>query len=132
MSGMTQYKFSTVNQVPFALFSLTNSAGQSIVYEGTQNFLQDANGTRHLIEAPGSVTLQYSSIAAGPPVYGNSTMVYALNGRGEVGGFFTDAAGLQHGFVYLNGQYQQIDAPGATGGTWVQGVDDFGNIAGVF
>lgn len=129
---MSAYKFTTVSQTPFTLYTLTNSVGQSIQYDGTQNYLVEANGTRVLIEAPGSVTLQYASIAAGPPVFGNSTMVYALNGRGEVGGFFTDAAGKQHGFTYQNGQYQQIDVPGATGGTWVQGIDDFSNLAGVF
>jgi hypothetical protein len=54
----------------------------------------------------------------------------ALNNLGQVAGSYTDNAGNSDGFLYTNGKYVTIDAPGAIN-TFVYGLNDWGQILGV-
>jgi len=54
----------------------------------------------------------------------------ALNNWGEVAGSYFDGAGNRNGFLYTDGKYATIDAPGATD-TYVCGMNDLGQILGV-
>src|SRR5438045_8804530 len=55
-----------------------------------------------------------------------------MDAAGHLGGFFSDADGLTHGFVYDNGSYAVLDAPNSAGGTFVQTMDSTGKVAGYY
>ena len=44
-------------------------------------------------------------------------------------GFFDDSSGIQHGYLLRDGQFTQIDYPGASG-TVVRGINNAGDITG--
>ncbi|HEY4679091.1 MAG TPA: hypothetical protein VIJ01_18130 [Candidatus Angelobacter sp.] len=44
-----------------------------------------------------------------------STEADLINSQGQIIGFFFDAAGRQHGWLFQNGAFTQIDFPGASG-----------------
>ena len=54
----------------------------------------------------------------------------ALNNLGQVAGSYFDSMGNSNGFLYTDGKYATIDAPGATD-TYVYGLNDLGQILGV-
>jgi probable HAF family extracellular repeat protein len=64
------------------------------------------------------------------------TQALGLNNDGEIVGFFTDAAGNNHGFLYniAAGTYQQVDDPHASGpgGTIINGINDNGQLVGFY
>jgi probable HAF family extracellular repeat protein len=55
----------------------------------------------------------------------------AINNHGQVVGFFTDAAGTNHGFLYDAGAFTPLDYPGAAG-TKANGINNLGQIVGSF
>ena len=58
-----------------------------------------------------------------------STTTAAINNAGLLVGFETDAAGLTHGFVDLEGNFALADAPGATATSFL-GVNNNGLAVG--
>src|SRR3954467_101974 len=44
-----------------------------------------------------------------------STEADLINSQGQIIGFFFDAAGRQHGWLFQNGAFTQIDFPGRSG-----------------
>lgn len=46
-----------------------------------------------------------------------TTYLQAINNSGAIVGVSFDALGLPHGFLYQNGQYTDMDAPGAPEGS---------------
>jgi probable HAF family extracellular repeat protein len=54
------------------------------------------------------------------------------NSTHEISGDFDDANGNTHGFVLNKGVFTTIDAPGADGGTIINGINASGQLAGTF
>jgi len=54
-----------------------------------------------------------------------------INANGEIVGFYTDAAGRNHGFLRSGGQYRSIDFPNARS-TQARGVGPAGDIVGSY
>jgi probable HAF family extracellular repeat protein len=68
-----------------------------------------------------------------------STSAFGCNDEGEIVGSFTDSNGNIHGFIFANGRFFQFDAPGSSQtaafgvmGTFINGVNDRGDIVGFF
>jgi probable HAF family extracellular repeat protein len=53
-----------------------------------------------------------------------------INNRGEIVGLYWDQNGFEHGYVYINGNFTQIDAPGT--GTEPFGMNERREIVGVY
>jgi probable HAF family extracellular repeat protein len=60
-----------------------------------------------------------------------STSALGINDSGEIAGTFTDAGGVQHGFIYSGTQFSQIDVAGAAQ-TQITRLKNTGNITGVY
>jgi len=56
--------------------------------------------------------------------------IAGINDHGVVAGNYTDSAGVNHGYVYANGVYTTIDAPGG-GVTTLTGINDAGDVVGI-
>jgi probable HAF family extracellular repeat protein len=63
----------------------------------------------------------------------NSTYVQpnAVNNAGLVAGWYLDAAGTPHGFLWQNGGVQTLDYPGSTG-TYLNGTNNRGVLIGYY
>jgi probable HAF family extracellular repeat protein len=57
------------------------------------------------------------------------TQVVGINNRGETGGFYVDMAGTTHGFLSVDGVFQNIDAPN-TAFNQILGLNDLGQAVG--
>ena len=53
-----------------------------------------------------------------------------INGRGQMVGTYAGADGIGHGFLWDNGAFTTIDAPGATVATLPFGINNHGQIVG--
>ncbi len=95
-----------------------NDVGQTLFYP---NYVpQNAKGTQF-------IPLQY-------PGAGDSTTVSGINGLGQVVGFYQDATGLSHGFLWSQADgYSTIDYRGNPGvlGTYLYSINNNGQILGV-
>jgi probable HAF family extracellular repeat protein len=60
-----------------------------------------------------------------------STIPTGINSSGQIVGYFQDAAGNDHGFLFDQGSYTTLDVPGGTG-TWAIGINDSGQIVGSY
>jgi probable HAF family extracellular repeat protein len=64
----------------------------------------------------------------------DGTIAQGINDAGQVVGYYTDANGVAHGFLYSNGNYVTVDAsPSTVGldeGTYLSGINDAGQIVG--
>jgi probable HAF family extracellular repeat protein len=74
------------------------------------------NGTFTNIDFPGS----------------NFTVASGINNYGVVAGFFTTTAGALHGFTYSNSTFTQIDRPDSPKGSGVNGINDRGDLVGLW
>jgi probable HAF family extracellular repeat protein len=57
------------------------------------------------------------------------TQALGVNNSDDVVGFYNDANGVTHGFVYDNGNYEQIDAQGAQA-TTINGINNRNQVVG--
>lgn len=99
-------------------------------------FVRNALGTFNApIDAPNAST---GSSGAGKGIEFIGTIVHSFDGLGGVGGIYTDAAGVFHGFLMsADSVFTNIDAPGAstTGlfrGTLLTSEDGLGDITGAY
>jgi probable HAF family extracellular repeat protein len=62
------------------------------------------------------------------------TQALGLNNAGQVVGFFMDAAGNMHGFIYniAMGTYQEVDDPNGVNTTIINGINDKGQLVGFY
>lgn len=58
-----------------------------------------------------------------------STLAWAINNKGDIGGLYVLADGTRHGFVWSGGHISSVDFPGAAN-TDVFGINDAGDLAG--
>jgi len=73
-------------------------------------------------------TLSYSFLAV-PGAAQNSTSPSCLNDKNQVAGYYADASGAYHGFIYEYGTYTIVDMPGAED-TYPDGINNRGIIQG--
>ena len=101
-------------------------------------FWTDANGNNHGFF--GHLGHEFGFNVAINGMTATSTSPFGCNNRGWVVGSFTDGAGNVHGFVFTgNGRFTQFDAQGSSQtaafgvqGTFINGVNDHGDIVGFF
>jgi hypothetical protein len=62
------------------------------------------------------------------------TVALAINDLGDVSGFYFDATDnfVFRGFVYSRGRWETVDAPGANSATEIFGINDHGDLAGLY
>ena len=64
--------------------------------------------------------------------HSGDSQAFTINNLEDVAGYYTDAAGIQHGFVHhAGGQVTTIDFPGAID-TQAFGINDFGTVIGIY
>src|ERR1035438_261463 len=73
-------------------------------------------------------TLSYSFLAV-PGAAQNSTSPSCLNDKNQVAGYYADASGAYHGFIYEYGAYTIVNMPGAED-TYPDGINNRGIIQG--
>ena len=61
----------------------------------------------------------------------SSSTAMAINNSNVVVGWYTDSAGVYHGFKYSNGTYTAINVPNAYE-TQALGINDLGDIVGTY
>ena len=59
------------------------------------------------------------------------TEAHGINDSGNIVGYYTDAQGINHGFLYAGGAFTTIDVPGAKS-TYPNGINNSGNIVGSY
>jgi uncharacterized membrane protein len=69
--------------------------------------------------------------AACPGGIARRTALGGINPAGDIVGAYTDAVGMQHGFLLSGGQYTTLDVPGATS-TVARGISPSGDIVGSY
>jgi len=96
---------------------------------------------RLIMLALAASTLPASAYAQKPPRYTFTSFdvpgaIYTrggdINNNGTIIGYFNDAAGAPHGYLYDGGVFTQIDEPDATAGTLAGAINDAGTIVGRF
>jgi uncharacterized membrane protein len=121
---LTGTTYSTID-IPGALATFANGAndhGQIVV----SAYLSDDLSHAYIFKASKKVEIIFPNSA-----YGN--YAYQINNKGQVAGFYYDAAGVYHGGVYDSAKsaYYVIDKPGAAD-TGLFGIDDAGRLVGTF
>ncbi len=84
---------------------------------GNQGFLYE-NGQFTVIDDPN----------AGP----QGTSAQGINNVDQIAGFYTDSAGLLHGFIDSNGVFTTVDDPLGVNGTLLTGINDAGQVSGYY
>jgi hypothetical protein len=59
-----------------------------------------------------------------------STSAFGITDTGEIAGFYDDAAGNTHGFVFAGGAFSTVDVAGARG-TLLTRIKNGGSVTGV-
>ena len=59
------------------------------------------------------------------------TRAFGINARGDVVGKYTDAGGIQHGYLLRNGAFSIVDFPNSQYTTSARGINAHGDIVGV-
>ena len=62
----------------------------------------------------------------------SGTHAEAINNSGQVVGYYVDASGAVHGFLYSAGTYTALNDPSVTGGTVATGINDAGEVVGYY
>jgi hypothetical protein len=96
-----------------------NAAGDVVGYYSS------ANGNLGFLYNP--VTQAFTTLTG--PAGASDIQALGINDSGEIVGDYRNAANNTLGFVYSNGTYQTISAPGAQYGTIVSGINDSGQLA---
>ncbi len=71
-----------------------------------------------------------AEVASGGGVHG--THAEGFNDAGQVVGYYVDASGAIHGFLYNAGTYTTLDDPAAVNGTVGEGINDAGEVVGYY
>ena len=62
----------------------------------------------------------------------SETYAYDINNKGQIVGGFTTGSNEHHGFIYSSGAYTSVDVPNAKFGTSVHGINDSGQMTGLY
>ena len=114
------------NQASFVVDQLLGVNDEDVAV----GFYTDAAGNTHGYEY-NIATNQYSSVVD-PNAPGATLTAAAINGRGDVAGFYTNpATGNTDGFLLRHGQLTDLAVPGATT-TMALGVNNFDEVVGTY
>ena len=80
------------------------------------------------VDTGGTIT----TIGPGGLPYGQNSFATGINNRGQIVGHSGHYETTARGFLYQNGQFTQIDAPGNTAFTTAYGINDFGQVVGAY
>lgn len=95
-------------------------------------FYTDANGVNHgytYTIATKAFSADINDPNAGTGT-GQGTTAAALNNKGEIAGFYADANGVNHGFLYNGVNFTTINDPLGVNGTQLLGINDNGLAVG--
>ena len=122
MNKMNRSIYSTLRTaVVFCAFTLTLLVAPSIAFDP-----QEPDAPERRKREPNQLTFTQIDFPGAV-----ATVVFGLNDRGQIVGFFGDAPSVLHGFLLDNGVFTQIDLPGAKL-TKAYGINDRGQIVGGF
>ena len=125
--------------------SLANYQGMPTDYTGINNdgrlvgYFQDSYGFYHGFLKNGNVFTRIDHPDASTSVCKDNewqcgTFVEGINNSGHVAGYFTDYAGVYHGFVKDGDGYTTINHPNSRPGSmfnvYVIGINNYGHVAG--
>ena len=107
-----------------------NNSGQVLgdyydANDDVHGFIYNSNGTYTDITDPLA-----AESASGGGVSG--THAEAFNDAGQVVGYYFDASGGVHGFIYSAGTYTTLNDPSAENGTVAEGINDAGEVVGYY
>jgi probable HAF family extracellular repeat protein len=135
--SLTAVKF---DEIPPAIFAgaVATQASDFTDFGDVCGFWTDSAGNNHGFF--GALGLRYAAVNVKiPNVTATSTSPFGCNNRGDIVGSFTDSSGNVHGFIFVDGKFHQYDAPGSSQtaafgvmGTFINGVNDDGDIVGFF
>ncbi len=90
-------------------------------------------GPAELFTAPEAFVLDRGAYTSVKVPGAAATSANAINDRGQVAGAYLDANGTIHGFLRdRRGRFTTVDHPDATVTTVVQGLNDLGQLAGLY
>jgi probable HAF family extracellular repeat protein len=107
-----------------------SNAGEIVGYyynNGFHGYLYN-NGTYTTLDDPLATNRPVDTSINGSPTLG--TVATAINDLGEIVGYYNDALGTRHGFLYSHGTYVTLDNPAGTAGTYLTGINNNGQIVG--
>ena len=125
-AAAAEYRVRTVdfpgaaNTALYAINDAAHCVGAERDTGGGHHAIVFVDGTLHTLNPNGPV--------------GQSTQSFALsiNNRGDIAGYFADAAGANHGYVYhRDGALEIIDYPGGFN-SLAYGINDHGTLIGVY
>ncbi len=112
----------------------TNVNGINNVGQIAGNYY-DENFTSHgFIESGGNFTTVDNPLAAQgtDPSLSYGTVLNGINDAGQAAGYYYDASGVGHSFIYDSGNFTALDDPLAAGGTYAFGINISGDVVGYY
>jgi hypothetical protein len=131
---------STFIEIPPTTFAGAVATQASDITNSDQvcGFWTDAKGNNHGFFGVLGQTLYTFNVTI-PGVTVTSTSPFGCTNQGEIVGSFTDGNGNVHGFIFVGSRFFQFDATGSSQipafgvmGTFINGVNDQGDIVGFF
>jgi probable HAF family extracellular repeat protein len=124
----------------FTPLTAISSLGTTVFANGINDagtivgYATDSSNVNHGFILNGSkiTPLDDPNAQSNPFSFQNGTNANGINNSGEIVGFYSDANGNSHGFVYQNGVFTTVDDPLAANGTEFFGVNDSGQIVGFY
>jgi len=113
------YTFKIVNYPhdSYTQFLGINNVGEIVGYHGLNNGFT--------LKLPNSFTLEDFPGAV-------QTQVTAVNDLGQTAGFYTDRAGVQHGFLKLGANFKAVDYPGSIGNNQLVALNSASQAIGFY
>jgi probable HAF family extracellular repeat protein len=103
-----------------------NNAGE-IVGAGFFEFSVEFSGYAGFLYSSRTITTFQDPVAVP-----GSTFANGINNEGSIVGYYQNSASVAHGFLYSGGTFTTLDDPLATGGTYLTGINDTGQIVGSY
>jgi probable HAF family extracellular repeat protein len=105
-----------------------NNVGQIVGY-----FADSSKHAHGFIYENGAYTTLDDPLAVGTSTTGEivGTFITGENDNGQIVGYYTDASGKEHGFLYDSGTFTTIDNPSGTQ-TELNGINNSGEIVGSY
>jgi probable HAF family extracellular repeat protein len=110
-----------------------NASGDIVGYYQTYTFSGGSVDHGFIYSDGVYTTLEHPLQGTDPSVQSPiGTTAFGINASGQIVGYFYDATGLAHGYLYDNGTYTTLDDPLGTDGTFALDINDAGQIVGQY